>query len=162
MMNTMEMNTVDTNTTNSIRIVKNTGSVCGCEQENPNKARVFINLSNHNSADWGANQMEAARVYGRVIDIDFPQVDPYWTDAVFNRVVDTYYEKIMAYADPVVMLQGEFVFTYRLADRLIGAGIKVVAVCSERRAVEYIDENGKYVKKSGFVFVQFREYPNPA
>ena len=119
---------------------------------------VFINLSNHNSADWSTEQITAANAYGELLDLVFPDVDPYWTDEKLNQVVDSYFAQIMAYPDPVVMLQGEFVFTYRLTNRLIRAGIPVFAACSKRKAIEYTDENDRHIRRSEFEFVQFRRY----
>ncbi|MDR3261870.1 MAG: hypothetical protein LBT78_08560 [Tannerella sp.] len=37
---------------------------------------MLINLSNHPSALWQAPQLEVATVYGEIIDLPFPVVDP--------------------------------------------------------------------------------------
>lgn len=102
---------------------------------------VFINLSNHISAKWSEKQKTAAAAYGQITDLPFPAIDPYFKDADIDRLVDTYYEKIMSYEEPVVMLQGEFVFTFRLVTRLKPQGIPVLAACSVRKATEY---NGEF------------------
>ena len=119
---------------------------------------MFLNISNHKSENGSANQTNEAEKYGKIIDIPFPAVNPRESDEYMNDLVDEYYQKVMEYEKPTVMVQGEFVFTYRLVNQLKQAGIKVVASCSERRVTEEIDENGCTIRRSQFEFVKFREY----
>ncbi len=119
---------------------------------------MFINLSNHASDKWSENQKRVAEECGEIMDITFPEIDPYGDESYIDRLVDEYFDIVMKYGNPVVMLQGEFTFTYRLIQRLKNARIKVVAACSERKTVEFVDENGISSKKSLFEFVRFREY----
>ena len=37
---------------------------------------MFINYSSHPYAQWSAEQKAAAQVYGKVIDLAFPAIDP--------------------------------------------------------------------------------------
>ena len=37
---------------------------------------MLINFTNHPSAQWSAEQQAAAQVYGKVIDLAFPAIDP--------------------------------------------------------------------------------------
>ena len=104
------------------------------------------------------NQTSEAEKYGEIVDIPFPAVNPRESDEYMNDLVDEYYQKVMEYENPTAMVQGEFVFTYRLVNQLKQAGIKVVASCSERRVIEEIDENGCTIRRSQFEFVKFREY----
>lgn len=119
---------------------------------------MFLNISNHKSENWSVNQINEAEKYGKIIDIPFPAVNPRESDEYMHDLVDEYYQKVMEYEKPTVMVQGEFVFTYRLVNQLKQAGIKVVASCSERRVTEEIDENGCTIRRSQFEFVKFREY----
>lgn len=119
---------------------------------------MFINLSNHISEKWSEKQLEAAKKYGEIIDIGFPAVDPMGDSDYIDELVEEYYSKLAEYDNPVVMVQGEFTFTYRMIQRLKKAGIKVVASCSERRSVEVVKENGQVERNSVFEFVRFREY----
>ena len=93
---------------------------------------MFLNISNHKSENWSVNQINEAEKYGKIIDIPFPAVNPRESDEYMDDLVDEYYQKVMEYEKPTVMVQGEFVFTYRLVNQLKQAGIKVVASCSER------------------------------
>ena len=97
---------------------------------------MFLNISNHKSENWSVNQINEAEKYGKIIDIPFPAVNPRESDEYMDDLVDEYYQKVMEYEKPTVMVQGEFVFTYRLVNQLKQAGIKVVASCSERRVTE--------------------------
>lgn len=119
---------------------------------------MFLNISNHKSENWSVNQINEAEKYGKIIDIPFPAVNPRESDEYMDDLVDEYYQKVMEYEKPTVMVQGEFVFTYRFVNQLKQAGIKVVASCSERRVTEEIDENGCTIRRSQFEFVKFREY----
>lgn len=120
---------------------------------------VFINLSNHPSSMWVERQKQAAlRGHTEIVDIAFPAIDPHGTSQDIDNLVEEYFKKVITYHAPTVMLQGEFLFTYRLINRLKKAGITVVAGCSERRTIESVDENGATSKQSVFEFVDFKEY----
>ena len=112
---------------------------------------MFINLSNHALQNWSLKQKEEASKYGKLIDLPFPNISPYADSVEIDRLVEKYY-------NPVVMLQGEFIFTFRLATKLKAAGIKVVAGRSERIVVESVNSEGIPVKKSEFHFAGFMEY----
>lgn len=119
---------------------------------------MFINLSNHASAKWNEVQLAKAHEYGEIIDMPFPDVDPHGSSGYIDGLVEDYYNRIMKYDNPVVMLQGEYLFTYRLVTKLKNAGITVVAGCSERRTIEYVNDEGFTDRKSEFEFVDFKEY----
>ena len=119
---------------------------------------MFINISNHPSSKWKSRQTQEAQKYGEIVDIPFPALNPRCTDQEINSLVEDYVNKVMEYDAPVAMVQGEFIFTYRLVSRLKEAGAKTVASQSERRTIEYIDDNGNTVRQSEFEFVRFMEY----
>lgn len=119
---------------------------------------MFINLSNHPSEMWSEKQKTEAKKYGEICDIAFPGVRPEAKGEEINQLVESYIQKIMKYNQPIVMVQGEFVFTYRLVNKLKERGIKVVSACSERVVSESYEKDGTSRKESIFQFVQFREY----
>lgn len=125
---------------------------------------MFINLSNHPSDSWGEEQKNAAQHWGDIYDIPFPQIDPTITENALDNLLEEYFQKILEYrkqasaAPFIVMIQGEFVFSFRLIVKIKEQGIKVVAAQSRRLVRESLDENRNYVKKSCFQFVGFREY----
>lgn len=108
---------------------------------------MFINLSNHALQNWSLKQKEEAVKYGELIDLPFPNISPYADSVEIDRLVEKYFNKVLEYHNPVVMLQGEFIFTFRLATKLKAAGIKVVAGRSERIVVESVNSEGIPVKK---------------
>lgn len=119
---------------------------------------VFINVSNHPSSKWGEKQRNAAREYGDIMDIPFPEVDPEAGTEKISDLAETYLKKIIEVENPVVMIQGEFTFSYALIRRLRENGITAVAGCTRRKAEEQVMPDGTTVKNSFFEFVGFREY----
>ena len=91
--------------------------------------------------------------YGMIEDLAFPVIEPDMSSEMMDRKVEEYLEKIMNPDNPVVMVQGEAVFTYRLVKNLKEKGVKTLAAVSERKATECVDKNGISIKKSIFDFV---------
>ena len=123
------------------------------------KSSLFINLTNHPSATWGADQLAAAELLGRVVDILFPMVSPDATTDEVHQLADQLVTDVLltaeaAQADVIVHVMGEHTLTYALVVRLKEKGIKCVASTSERNTIMLPD--GK--KVSEFKFTQFREY----
>lgn len=119
---------------------------------------MFLNISNHPSEFWGSKQLEAAHGFGEIIDIPFPPIPADATSLDIDQKVDEYLQKIRSYESPIVMVQGEFVFTFRLVSALKKQGYTVVASASERVAREEHDESGVATKTSVFEFYGFRKY----
>jgi len=119
---------------------------------------IFINLSNHRTEKWSKTQLEEAQKYGEVRDMAFPNIDPNFTEEEINNLVNEYYTEIIKYNNPVIMVQGEFIFTFRLVTKLKEAGVKVVASCSQRKVIERVNESGATIRESEFSFVCFKEY----
>lgn len=122
---------------------------------------MLINLSNHPSANWGNEQTKAAEIYGRVIDLAFPAIDPAATTGQVEFLAEQYEVKVRqmlstentgAYA---VHVMGELTFCFALIARLQKAGITCLASTTGRDTVE----NGNGSKTSVFRFVRFRDYP---
>lgn len=119
---------------------------------------MLLNLTNHPKEAWSREQKEAAGVYGEVEDLPFPVISPWDDDGRIEDMADEYERKVLSLRADHVLLQGEYVFTYRLASRLKRRGIHVLAAASERRVIETQTPDGRTVKQSEFRFCQFREY----
>ena len=119
---------------------------------------IFINLSNHPSKEWDDLQRTEAEAYGKIIDIPFPRIDPKITEHAMNSLVQRHVEKVLSYGRPVVMVQGEFVFTYRIVNILREKGCLVLAGRSDRIVKEVRNPEGQKEKISSFVFSGFAEY----
>lgn len=119
---------------------------------------MFVNISNHPSAMWSVEQEKAAFEYGWIMDIPFPNVDPYATEKEISALADKCIERIMTGLPDCVMCSGEFTLSYAIISRLLSMGIKVVAACSERVVEEKVDKDGNTRKETVFKFVKFREF----
>lgn len=115
---------------------------------------VFINLSNHPSANWNAKQKEAAaQLAERIIDIPFPNVPP--TDDL-DGVLSLVREKletidgIAPWSDIVIHVAGEPTF---VAQMVLHAPQETTLVCSTTERVS-VEKDG--VETSVFTFCQFR------
>lgn len=51
---------------------------------------MFINFTNHPSAQWSAEQKAAAQAYGEVIDLAFPAIDPAADEAALDSLASAY------------------------------------------------------------------------
>ena len=120
---------------------------------------MLINLTNHPSADWSAEQYEAAnRLFGQVTDIPFPSVPPEADKTTIHNLASNFASKIISIQQSskeqiTVHLMGELTFTSALVSILKSNGIKVVASTTKRD-----DSDNKHGGKLGFHFVRFREY----
>ena len=123
---------------------------------------MLINFTNHPSALWSAEQKAAAQVYGKVIDLAFPAIDPATNEAVLDSLAAVYAARILHMKPDAVLCQGEFTFVYRVVLRLEGAGIPVFAACSFRKGQETTSPDGSTLKQSVFVFTRFRRYGSPS
>ncbi len=120
--------------------------------------RVFVNLSNHPSADWDEGQKHAASAYGEIVDLPFPSVPTSCSDKDMDKLVKKTIGSVLKVAYPAcevtVHVMGEMTLTYKIVSQLKARGIHCVASTSER-IVKDLD-NGKRI--SQFHFVAFREY----
>ena len=118
---------------------------------------MFINHTNHLTQYWSQEQLAAAHQYGEVIDLPFPSIDPQASSSAVMDLAQEYADRIIALHPSAVLCQGEFVYCHALVERLLAAGITVLAATSER-VVEEFSHNGINEKRVNFQFVQFREY----
>ena len=118
----------------------------------------FINLSNHPSNNWLASQLQEAQKYGEIIDIPFPHIDADISEHEVEKLAAEYCEKIVALNPAVVMVQGEFTFTYSVVRKLSAVGITCVASCSNRIAKETKKDDGTILRESVYEFKRFRPY----
>lgn len=119
---------------------------------------MLINCSNHPSPLWAAAQKEAAKAYGEILDIPFPQVDPRLDTEEIRPLVLEYAERVEALNADAVFLAGEFTFLFMLVDKLLKDGVRVLCACSRRDTEESVRPDGSTEKRSFFVFERFREY----
>ena len=120
--------------------------------------RVFVNLSNHPSADWSEEQKKAALVYGGIIDVPFPSVPSSCSDKAMQKLADKAIGAVTKAAYPArevtMHVMGEMTLTYSIVNKLKARGIRCLASTSDRVA----NDLGNGEKISQFHFVEFREY----
>ena len=51
---------------------------------------TFVNFSNHPSNKWDEKQIEAARMYGMIVDVPFPAVDPHLDEDGLEHMAEEY------------------------------------------------------------------------
>lgn len=118
----------------------------------------FINYTNHPSVNWSKEQLQAARTYGEIIDMAFPEIEPQWDEEQVASLACQQAEEIIAQKPVAVLVQGEFTFSYMLISLLLQADIKVLAACSQRCTESVINEKQETIRRSVFKFVRFRQY----
>lgn len=120
--------------------------------------RVFVNLSNHPSADWSEEQKKAALAYGGIIDVPFPSVPSSCSDKAMQKLADKAIGAVTKAAYPArevtVHVMGEMTLTYRIVNKLKARGIRCLASTTNRMT----NDLGNGEKISQFHFVKFREY----
>lgn len=121
------------------------------------KPSILINLSNHPQSVWDESQIAAAQVYGQIVDITFPTINPDAKEKDIADLTQKYGDMIeeqMQHFDVTVHIMGEMTLTYAIVSRMKALGIRCLASTTNRNTITTPD--GK--KISEFKFVQFREY----
>lgn len=119
---------------------------------------MFINFSNHLHDQWSSEQCEAAKVYGEVVDMNFPAVPAMADEAWIFETASSVCKQIISRHPEAVLVQGEMTLTYSVVKILRDNGITVVSASSERCCETEIAPDGSTVRKSVFKFVRFRKY----
>lgn len=119
---------------------------------------MLINLSNHPSSKWSETQIaEANLLYGEIVDLPFPQVDPQADESEVVALAEQYVDKVVTLAgnkSVTVHLMGEMNLTFALVAILQKAGYTCLASTTQRIVKELSDGR----KEVQFQFVRFRKY----
>lgn len=125
---------------------------------------ALINLSNHPFSKWQANQLQLANeLYGAIIDIPFPHINPSASTKEVRLLAQTYADQCITQleASPskngkkeAVHIAGEATFVYACVGILKDNGI--VCVASTTKRMVSLQTNEK--KTIHFEFVMFRAY----
>ena len=118
---------------------------------------MFINLSNHNSSGWSEEQISAAKSFGEIVDIKFPEIAPEADRNSIASLAEEYVRMISEKYNPkedVVHIMGEMCFCFQAIGKLQNLGFRCLASTTKR--IVQTDENGW--QKSCFSFVRFRDY----
>lgn len=115
---------------------------------------MLLNISNHPSSRWTAQQQKTAeQQFDTIEDLAFPNIAPEATSDEVQLLADEFMKKINQRPIAAVHLMGEMTFTFALVSKLKKVGIKCIASTTNRIVEE---KDGKKIVQ--FQFVQFREY----
>jgi CRISPR-associated protein Csx16 len=118
---------------------------------------VLVNLSNHPSTCWSAEQKQAAlKLAPEIRDMPFPAVPPEADSEEMNALADEVIARLKTEVPGAThaMAQGEFTLVHALVRKLQQIGIVCVAATTRREVVEQTGGT----KTTRFNFVRFREY----
>lgn len=119
---------------------------------------MFINHTAHSLTD--SQHAEACRLYGEIVEMPSPsQIDPMGSTEEIRELALQNAKKILAVAPAdqlVVMVMGEFSYSYHVAKILLGEGAMVVVATTKREAIEEKLPDGSVRKTNIFKHVQFR------
>lgn len=119
---------------------------------------MLINLSNHPLATWTKEQLEAASIYGTILDLPFPLIDSALDESDISDLAQEYLLKIESLSEDitqtVIHVMGEMTFTFALVTELKKLGCKCVASTTKR--ISEVMPDGSKISK--FEFGRFREY----
>lgn len=118
---------------------------------------LFINLSNHPSSSWTAEQLTAAEAFGELIDMPFPQVAPDAKADDIKTIAEAQVAAIMKQAEThtvTVHVMGEMSLIYRIVRMLSERGIRCVCSTSYR----VVKDQGDGRRLVEFNFNSFRDY----
>lgn len=124
---------------------------------------MLINLSNHPSERWSKEQVHAAQIYGEIVDLDFPLIDPCATLEAVKKQVHQYVQQCLELLSTApgqstaVHIMGEMTFVYQFVKQMTARGVTCLASTTRRM----VEENQEGEKVSKFEFVQFRPYEKP-
>lgn len=121
--------------------------------------RRFINVSNHPSKGWGERQMQAAEVFGQVVDVAFPNVPPTASLGDVESLADKCAEQIKALCPVAAMVSGEATLAAAVVRRLQTARIVCYVATTERVVTETKLPDGSVDKAARFEFVAWRAWP---
>lgn len=122
---------------------------------------MLINCSNHPVSSWSEKQKVAAQIYGNLLDLPFPAIDPDANTDTVTLLAEQYEIKIRQMLAQettgvfAVHIMGELTFCFALVARLQKAGITCLASTTRRDTTENPDGS----KVSVFKFIRFRKYP---
>ena len=119
---------------------------------------MLINCTNHPYEIWNEPQCKAASVYGEVVDLPFPPIEPFWSPEQLRQLARETAQKIEGKDPEAVLVAGEFTFVFMLVDKLLADGVTVLSTCSKRITTGVKKPDGTNEKKSVFAFECFRKY----
>lgn len=125
---------------------------------------MFYNLSNHPHANWGNAQLEAARKWGDIEDVPFPEVNAQLNEQDILRVALECVKKIKMSKDDAIFVAGEYGFVFPIIDELLSQGKTVLSTASDSKKAYYTADNGtseRIIHYNFLKFIPYRRFQGP-
>lgn len=120
---------------------------------------MFVNVSNHRSADWRPPQLQAAReLAGEIVDLAFPDVPPEASEHDVESLAAQTCTEVLKLRPSAVMVQGDYTLTYCLVRMLTAQRVPCYSATTRRTTSVRHRPDGSAEKTSIFNFVRFRRY----
>ena len=69
--------------------------------------KIFLNHTNHPSSKWSVEQISAAKIFGEIVDVPFPNIPPQLDENEVKEIVAENLQEILNFSPAVVLCQGE-------------------------------------------------------
>ena len=119
---------------------------------------MFYNLSNHPHVNWGNAQLEAARKWGDIEDVPFPEVNAQLDEQDILRAAQESVTKIQMSKDDAIFVAGEYGFVFPIIDELLNQGKTVLSTASEDKTAYRTADNGTSERIIHYNFLKFIPY----
>ena len=119
---------------------------------------MFYNLSNHPHANWGNVQLEAARKWGDIEDVPFPEVNAQLDEQDILRAAQECVKKINMSAGDAIFVAGEYGAVFPIIDELLNQGKTVLSTASDGKTTFRTTDNGTNERIIHFNFLKFIPY----
>ena len=103
--------------------------------------KLFINFTNHPTSEWDEKQIEAAKKYGKIIDMDFPKIQPDSSEYDIIKLANQYAKTILSKGKPsdlTIHIMGEQTFCHAIINILTEKGARCVASCTQRETFKFV------------------------
>lgn len=103
--------------------------------------KLFINFTNHPTSEWDEKQIEAAKKYGKIIDMDFPKIQPDSSEYDIIKLANQYAKTILSKGEPsdlTIHIMGEQTFCHTIINILTKKGARCVASCTQRETFKFV------------------------
>lgn len=115
---------------------------------------MLLNFTNHPFETWDLTHKSAAlNEFEKVVDLQFPEINPDLDEMELEKLVRKYLEEILALKPNAVHIMGEMNFTFQMIYFLMQNKVPCYASTSERN----MEKKGEKVTNT-FNFKRFRKY----
>ena len=119
---------------------------------------MFYNLSNHPHINWGNAQLEAARKWGDIEDVPFPEINAQLDEQDILRAAQECVKKIQMSKHDAILVAGEYGAVFPIIDELLNQGKTVLSTASDGKIAYHTADNGTSERIIHYNFLKFIPY----